>query len=132
MEQFILRNETGELPVMNEEGAWVNAEEVINYGSISGFTVSWLFTRIMRNRNSEELEGIAFPIEKEELYDILEDSKECVHEKSESLVMRLFDCGLFYCNHDFDWCIEVMGAFNRTMAGKLRNTKKVHYFYWFG
>ena len=132
MEQFILRNETGEIPVMNEEGVWTNAEEVICYGSISSFTVRWLFTRIMMNRDAEELEGKAFTISKEELYEILEDSKSCVHEKRESLVMELFNSGLFYCNLDFDWCMDTMADFNRTMAGKLRNKKKTHYFYWFG
>ena len=132
MEQYILRNETGELPVMDKDGYWTNAEEVIYFGSVSGFPVRWLFTRLMMNRNANDLEGVVFPVSQEELYDILEDSKECVHEKSESLNMELFDCGLFYCNHDFDWTLEVMGDFNRTMAGKLRNKKKVHYFYYFG
>ena len=132
MEQYILRNETGELPVMNKDGYWTNAEEVINFGSVSGFTVRWLFTRLMRHRNSQKLEGVVFPVSKEELEDILEDSKRCVREKRESLNMRLFNCGLFYCNYDYDWTLEVMAHFNRVMAGKLRNKKKVHYFYWFG
>ena len=132
MEQYILRNETGELPVMDKDGYWTNAEEVINYGSVSGYMVRWLFTRLMMTRNPNELEGQVFPISQEELYEILEDSKECVHEKEESLNMKLFDCGLFYCDFDYELTLKVMGEFNRTMAGKLRNKKKVHYFYWFG
>lgn len=131
LDQAILRNKTGEKPVIQENGEWGETKEIISLRK-----AYWLQNRLLEigkektGKTDEELNLEYIPLTKEELEDILEDSKRCVKEKEEYLVCRLFGVGMFYSNHDFDWCIEQMKYFNRVIGNCLRNKKETYYFYW--
>lgn len=132
LDHAILRNKTGEFPEINpENGEFVKAKELITLRK-----EYWLHNRIMdigvekTGKKVEDLNCEYIPLTREELYEILEDSKRCVKEKDEFLVQRLFDVGMFYSNHDFDWCMEGMAHFNRVMGNCLRSEKETCYFYW--
>lgn len=131
LDHAILRNKTGEVPEINEKGEFIKAKELISLRK-----EYWLHNRVMEiaiEKTGKELEDLNceyIPLTREELCEILEDSKRCVREKDESLVQRLFNVGMFYSNHDFDWCIEGMIYFNRVMGNCLRNKKETNYFYW--
>ena len=132
LDHAILRNKTGETPEIDPKtGEFIKAKEIISIRK-----EYWLHNRIMKiavektGKTVDELNCEYIPITREELYDILEDSKRCVKEKDEFLVQRLFDVGMFYSNHDFDWCMEGMTYFNRVMGNCLRNQKETNYFYW--
>lgn len=131
LDQAILRNKDGRLPDIDDNGDFVNAKELIALRK-----ENWLHNRLIEigkqklGKTYDELNCMYIPVTREELYEILEDSKRCVKEKDEFLVQDLFDVGMFYSNHDFDWCMEGMTHFNRVMGNCLRNEKETEYFYW--
>lgn len=131
LDQAILRNKTGETPEINNKGEFIKAKELLVLRK-----EYWLHNRLMEigvkktGKTVSELNCEYIPVTREELYEILEDSKRCVKEKDEILVQKLFDVGMFYSNHDFDWCLEGMRIFNRVMGNCLRNKNETEYFYW--
>ena len=62
----------------------------------------------------------------------LEDSKECVHSKSQFVVNEKFNTGvLWYSDWDFDLCLNGMKIFNKTMGSALRSKDECYwYFAW--
>ncbi len=132
LDQAILRNKTGEIPEIDSEtGEFLKAKELLTLRK-----ERWLHNRVTEigtkklGKEYDELNCEYIPLTREELYEILEDSKRCVNEKDELLVQRLFNVGMFYSNWDFEWCIAGMKLFNRKMANYLRNENETEYFYW--
>ena len=131
LDHVILRNSDGVLPEIDDDGEFVNAKELLVLRK-----QYWLHNRIMEigmaktGKSWDELNCQYIPLTCDELYGILEDSKYCVKEKDEIIVDELFGVGMFYSNHDFDWCMESMAHFNRVMSNCLRNKKELCYFYW--
>ena len=130
LDQWIVRNSNGETPSIDENGKWINATECIKLRSDY-----WLrnhLNPVVQERCGKNITDMCMefiPIEVEDLEDVIEDSKTCLRERETWVAMDLFDTGLFYSNHDFDWFIAKLGYFNRVMCNRLRSKKETHYWY---
>lgn len=132
LDQWILRTSTwDDEPVILDSGEF-SCREVLQLRK-----ECWLHNRVLEIGKSKmgedygDLNCVFVPLSKDELEDILDDSKECVRVKSEFLVDEKFGTGLFYSNWDFDWCLDGMRIFNRTMGSALRSRDECYwYFAW--
>lgn len=130
LDQWILRGNNDDTEPYIEDGDWVNCKEILQLRK-----EYWLHNRILKigeqklNKPYEELNCVFIPLTKEELTNILNDSKECVQAKSEYLISDYFETGIFYSNYDLEWCLEGMKRFNKTIGSSLRS-KNEDYYYW--
>ena len=130
LDQWILRadNDNVEPSVNQENGEWMNAKQVLQLRK-----EYWLHNRIMElgiqklKKPIDDLNCVMIPLRKEELQNILEDSKTCVSEKSNYLIDEYFD---YYpiSTSDTDWVIEGMKIFNKTISNALRSKNENYYY----
>ena len=132
LDQWILRTSDREEEPQIIDGEF-NCKEVLQLRK-----EEWLHNKIIKigedklGKSYEDLNCVFIPLTKEELTEILEDSKECVHSKSQFVVNEKFNTGvLWYSDWDFDLCLNGMKIFNKTMGSALRSKDECYwYFAW--
>ena len=130
LDQWILRNDGKSKPDIDDNGDWVNVTECIQLRK-----EYWLrnilnpYVKERTGRNITDLCAEFIPISRDELLEVTGKTKRSVRLKDELEVMDTYRTGMFYSNHDFDWCIMGMSDFNRVMCNRLRSDKETQYYY---
>lgn len=131
LDQYLLRGKYDNISINQETGDWVNAEELMCFNKSY-----WLQNKMMdiglnkKIGNTEtELNTVFIPLTKDELRNIVKESKEVVQYKSEELLEKYFDIEIFD-SKEFNDILTEMKNFNQDLSRYLRNNKLTNYWYW--